>query len=120
MQGEGYTILHRDDLERTGRWLLARKSLGVECFGMNLVEMEPGYQLPEHDEKAREQEEVFIVVDGSPTMVIEGEEFPAPAATFIRVEPHLKRTMRNDGDSTARVLIVSAPTSSGYEPMDWA
>jgi hypothetical protein len=28
--------------------------------------------------------------------------------------------VRNDGDAVAKVLIVSAPVSSGYEPLDWA
>jgi hypothetical protein len=28
--------------------------------------------------------------------------------------------VRNDGDEPASVLIVSAPTSSGYQPMGWA
>jgi hypothetical protein len=30
------------------------------------------------------------------------------------------RTVRNTGDGPARVLIVSAPRSSGFEPLDWA
>ena len=38
----GFTIRHKDDLERSGRWLLARRSLGLASFGMNLVEIEPG------------------------------------------------------------------------------
>ena len=31
----------------------------------------------------------------------------------------VRRQIRNQGDSTARILIVSAPRSSGYEPMGW-
>jgi hypothetical protein len=30
------------------------------------------------------------------------------------------RTVKNTGSEPARVLIISAPRSSGYEPMDWA
>jgi hypothetical protein len=30
------------------------------------------------------------------------------------------RTIVNNGSEPASVLIISAPTSSGYEPMDWA
>jgi uncharacterized cupin superfamily protein len=120
MAGEGFTIVHRDELERTGRWSLVRRSLGVESFGLNLVEIEPGYQIPEHDELARDQEEVFVVLSGNPTMIVDGEEHPAPAGTFVRVATHVRRTMRNDGGDAASVLIVSAPTSSGYAAMDWA
>jgi hypothetical protein len=32
----------------------------------------------------------------------------------------VRRTLANDGEAAARVLIVSAPRSSGYRPMDWA
>jgi quercetin dioxygenase-like cupin family protein len=120
MKGDGFTILHGDKLEKTGRWSLARRSLGIGSFGMNLVELEPGYAIPEHDETGRDQEEVFVVLSGSPTMVIEGSDYPAPAGTYVRLEPRLQRTVRNDGSEPASVLIVSAPTTSGYEPMDWA
>ncbi len=120
MEGDGFTILREDELERSGRWSLVRRSLGVAAFGLNVVELEPGYTLPEHDETERDQEEVFLVLAGSATMVVGGEEHPAPAGTYVRVEPHLRRTMRNDGSEPARVLILSAPCSSGYEPMDWA
>ena len=43
-----------------------------------------------------------------------------PAGTFARLDPHLSRTVINYGEDVAAVLIVSAPRSSGYAPMDWA
>jgi hypothetical protein len=39
---------------------------------------------------------------------------------FARLDPEHRRTVRNDGSEPADVLIVSAPRSSGYEPMAWA
>ena len=116
----GFTIGHFDEFERNGRWSLVRRGLGVESMGLNVVEIEPGYSIPEHDEVERDQEEVFIVLDGECVMVIDGDDHPAPAGTFVRVAPRLLRTVRNDSGATARVLIVSAPTTSGYEPMGWA
>ncbi len=118
--GDNFTIKHRDEFERSGRWSLARRSLDVASFGMNLVAIEPGYSIPEHDETSRDQEEVFIVLAGGATAVLDGEAFAAPAGTFVRVEPHVRRTMRNDGSEPVDVLIVSAPRTSGFEPMDWA
>lgn len=118
--GERFTVKHWDDFERTSRWALARKSLGVSAFGMNLVEIEPDGRIPEHDETERDQEEVFIVLEGSAVIVIDGEEHPAPARTFAGLDPRPSRTVVNRGEQPARVLIVSAPTSSGYEPADWS
>jgi uncharacterized cupin superfamily protein len=117
---EGVTIRRREDLERTGKWLLARRSLGLSSFGMNLVEIPPGDSIPEHDETARDHEEVFVVLSGSPSLVVDGREIAAPAGTFARLDPPLRRTVVNGGDETASVLIVSAPRESGYEPMSWA
>jgi uncharacterized cupin superfamily protein len=120
MDLEGVTIRRREDLERTGNWLLVRRSLGVDAFGVNLVEIPPGERIPEHDETARDQEEVFLVLEGSPSLVVDGREIETPAGTFARLDPHLSRTVVNHADEPASVLIVSAPRSSGYEPLEWA
>jgi hypothetical protein len=53
-------------------------------------------------------------------VVIDGNEHPAPAGTFVRLDPEPKRTVLNRSDGDAVVLIVSAPRTSGYTPMDWA
>lgn len=115
-----YAIARRDELERTGNWMLVRRSLGCRSFGVNLVEIPAGESIPEHDETGRDQEELFFVVFGSPILVIDGEDHPAPEGTFARVDPAHRRTVRNDSSQPCSVLIMSAPTSSGYEPMEWA
>ncbi len=121
VEGKGFTVKHRDEFDREwDRWLLVRRGLGVSSFGLNIVEVEPGGHLTEHDELERDQEEVFVFLSGAATMTIDGEDIPAPAGTYARVAPDARRTARNDGDTVAEVLIISAPTTSGYEPMDWA
>jgi mannose-6-phosphate isomerase-like protein (cupin superfamily) len=117
---DGYTIGHVDEFEKNGRWSLVRRGLEVESIGLNIVEIERGYSIPEHNELERDQEEVFIVLDGDAVMVIDGEEHPAPAGTCARVAPALTRTVRNDHETPVRLLIVSAPTTSGYTDMGWA
>jgi quercetin dioxygenase-like cupin family protein len=117
---DGITIRRQEEFERTGNWLLARRSLGLSSFGMNVVEIPPGERIPEHDESGRDHEEVFIVLAGSPTLLVEGSEFPAPTGTYARLDPPLRRTIVNAGDAPATVLIVSAPRTSGYVPLEWA
>jgi uncharacterized cupin superfamily protein len=117
----GFTIAHLNDLERPfPKWALARKSLGLRSFGMNVVELAPGESVPEHDETPTDQEEVFIVLTGEATLVIDGEDHAAPAGTFIRLDPEPVRMLANRSDADATVLIVSAPRTSGYEPPPWA
>ena len=116
----GFKLAQRADCETTGNWQLVRRTLELQAFGINIVEIPAGEQIPEHDEIDRDQEEIFYVLGGSPTLVIDGEDHPAPAGTFARLDPEHKRTVRNDASEPAEVLIVSAPRSSGYEPMEWA
>jgi uncharacterized cupin superfamily protein len=116
----GHTIVHGDDIEMSGDWLLVRRSLGLAAFGINMVDIAPGENIPEHDETGRDQEEVFLAVQGDATIVIDGEEHALPEGSFARLDPELTRTVTNRGDQTIRVLIASAPRASGYEPMDWA
>src|SRR5438105_421520 len=114
------TLAHLDECERTGGWRLVRRTLGVRGFGINLVEIPPGEQIPEHDETKRDQEEVFYALGGKPTLIADGEEYPLCVGTFARLDPEHTRTVRNDGEGPANVLIVSAPRTSGFEPMEWA
>jgi uncharacterized cupin superfamily protein len=116
----GFRLAHRAECETVGNWQLVRRTLELESFGINIVEIAPGEQIPEHDELGREQEEVFYVLGGEPTLVIDGEDHPTRPGTFARLDPQHKRTMRNDGAERAEVMIISAPTSSGYETMGWA
>jgi mannose-6-phosphate isomerase-like protein (cupin superfamily) len=115
-----FNLAHRDACETTGNWQLVRRTLQLRAFGINIVEIPAGEQIPEHDETGRDQEEVFYVLSGNPTLVIDGEDHPLRVGTFARLDPVHSRTVRNGGDEPASVLIVSAPRSSGYEPMGWA
>jgi hypothetical protein len=72
----GFTVKHRDELERSGR-SLARRSIGLKAFGMNVVDLEPGDRIPEHDETARDQEEVSSSSRATPRSSWTGE---APGA----------------------------------------
>lgn len=119
-RGDGYVIAHRKELEQTGNWTLVRRSLDCKSFGVNLVEIPPGESIPEHDETGRDQEELFSVLSGSATLVIDGQDHPASVGTFARVDPARRRTVRNDSQEPCSVLIVSAPRTSGYTPMEWA
>ncbi len=120
MATDGFTIGRLGEFETNGRWQLVRRGLGVESFGLNVVEIEQGYSIPEHDETQRDQEEVFVVLEGDAVMVIDGEDHPAPAGTFVRVAPALTRTVRNDHEHPVTLLVISAPTTSGYTDMGWA
>ncbi len=121
----GYTIKHRDEFETMegsgeSTWMLARKTLGTDCFGFNLVEIAPGGGIPEHDEAQSGQVELYIVLEGEATMRLEGEDHPAPAGTFVSLEPEAKRTILNRSDAPVTALLIGVQPGGGYEPMSWA
>lgn len=115
-----FDLVHRNDFQTNGNWALARRSLGVQSFGINIVAIDAGERIPEHDEVDRDQEEVFVILSGSPAIVIDGDEYPLTAGNYVRLDPEHKRTVENIGETPCEVLIISAPRSSGYAPMSWA
>ena len=80
--------MHLDEFARPfPKWALARKSLGLASFGMNVVELPPGETIPEHDETSRDQEEVFITLSGEPTLVVDGRSTPPRRARSYASTP---------------------------------
>ena len=121
---EGYMIKRIDEFEEMegsggATWRLARKSLGAEAFGFNVVDIEAGGQIPAHDHTGDNQEEVFIILEGHGTIVTDDEEHDAPAGTFCRFAPEVNRTIRNQSDANVRALLIGVPVDSGYEGMGW-
>src|SRR6185437_6798045 len=75
-----------------GGFVLARAELGVAAFGMQVIQMPPGFDgYPDHDHAESGQEEVYLVLSGSGSMDIEGESVAMDPETLIRVGPETKR-----------------------------
>jgi uncharacterized cupin superfamily protein len=120
----GYTIKHIDEFEEMegsggATWRLARKTLGAQAFGFNIVDIAAGGEIPAHDHTGDDQEEVFVILEGDGKIVTDGTEHDAAAGTFCRFAPDVNRTIRNTSDAPLRALLIGVPLSSGYEPMSW-
>jgi quercetin dioxygenase-like cupin family protein len=122
---DGYTIKHRDEFESMegsgdSTWRLARKALGTSAFGFNLVEIEPGGQIPEHDEAQSGQHELYVVLEGEATLRIDGEDHPGPAGTFASIEPPVSRTILNKSDGRVTALLIGVHPEGEFQPSPWA
>ena len=122
---DNYTIKHRDEFESMegsgdSTWRLARKALGTSAFGFNLVEIEPGGQIPEHDEAQSGQVELYAILEGDAVLRIEGEDHEAPAGAFASIEPAASRTILNRSEAPVTALLIGVQPEGGYEPMAWA
>lgn len=119
------SVKNRDDFETMAgsggcTWMLARRALGTEAFGYNLVELEPGGALPAHDETGTGQVELYVVIEGDAVISIDGEEHPATAGTFASIEPGSERMIVNRSSAPVTALLVGAVPGPGYRPPDWA
>jgi quercetin dioxygenase-like cupin family protein len=122
---EPFTIKRREDLETMegsgeSTWILVRRPLQLEACGINMVEIGPGGQIPEHTEEGSGQIEVFAILEGEGKFRLDGAEHDAPAGTFVRIDPQVSRTILNQSDAPLTALLIGVPADSGYIPgSDW-
>ena len=111
-----WKVARIDDVERRGSWIPLREHLGIHAFGINAYRpRDDGRIINDHDEKNSGQQELYVVLDGTATFVIDGEEVEAPAGTLVFVEPESQRTAIGD----ATVLAVGAKPGEAYQALDW-
>jgi uncharacterized cupin superfamily protein len=99
---------------------LVRPGLGLSAFGANVMNLPPDYETKSHDESASGQEELYVRLAGSGTLVIDGgDDLPLDADHLASVGPGTSRTLKSGPDGL-RVLIVGGTPGKAYEPPDWS
>lgn len=83
-----------------------RRQLGVESFGLNVVTLRPGQRNRIH--RHQRQEEVYLVLEGELTLVVEGEELVLGRYELARVAPSVRRQLTNRGAEPAVLLALGA------------
>jgi hypothetical protein len=115
-----FTISPIDDMEAVvfGSFKRARAVLGVESFGMQVIDLPPNAELyPEHDHAESGQEEVFVVLRGGGEIEVDGERLALNPDTMIRVGPQPKRKIW-PGSEGMRVLALGGCPGKLYEAPD--
>jgi len=98
-----------------GAFKRARAELGVESFGMQILDMPPNYDgYPEHDHAEDGQEEVYLALRGDAEIEIDGERFPLDGEQIVRVAPGTMRKVW-PGEEGIRLLIVGGKPGELYE-----
>ena len=98
-----------------GGFVKARAELGVSAFGMQVIQMPPNYgDYPEHDHADSGQEEVFIALEGSGWMDIEGERVDLDGETLVRVGAGAKRKLYA-GPEGIRMLAIGGAPGQAYK-----
>jgi uncharacterized cupin superfamily protein len=94
-----------------------RRELGISAFGVNLHEMPPNADdYPDHSEAETDQEELYICLEGSGTITIDGDEIELKRGRCVFVTPESQRQIVAGGDGL-RCLAIGTPRGSyrGWE-----
>jgi len=112
-----YTVMRIDEMEAVylGAFKRARAELGVESFGLQVIDLPPDFEnYPEHDHAEDGQEEVFMAIKGGGEIEIDGERFPLDPDHMARVASGTKRKVWPGADGM-RMVIVGGVPGSVYE-----
>jgi uncharacterized cupin superfamily protein len=109
--GISFAVLERDTSERFQR---LRAELGVSSFGLNLIALEPGQRGRIHAHER--QEEVYLVLEGELTLVLDGEERLLGPDQLARVAADVRRQLVNAG--SARVVLLALGGSGEHAGRD--
>ncbi|WP_327053124.1 cupin domain-containing protein [Halomicrococcus gelatinilyticus] len=103
-----YTKVDSSDVEPVAEGMrFLGGPLDCEKLGVTLVDADPGWTSKEHDHAEDAQEEVYVLLDGSATVTVEGEDVDLSAGEALRIPPGTTRQIRND-DVESRFVLVGA------------
>jgi uncharacterized cupin superfamily protein len=115
VEGEGYAVGNIDALAEGPGFRKVRRALGVTAFGVNAIELPPGYETGRHYHER--QEELYFVHRGRIEITFNDDAAhvlgPGGAA---RVDAATVRKIKNVGDEPAVYLAVGG--EGGYVGRD--
>jgi len=100
-------------------WKSVRLHFGIAGFGVNAVTKDADNVLiPEHDETASGQQELYFVHAGEVKATLDGEEVTVPAGAFVHCEPGARRKFESAASPTTLIVIGGCP-GKAYEVGPW-
>jgi quercetin dioxygenase-like cupin family protein len=116
--GVSFAALDPDTEER---FVPLRQLLGVTSFGLNQIVLRPGQRGRIH--RHRDQEEVYLVLQGTLTLVIEREARELGQGELARVAPEVRRFIANRGEDDVVLIALGGATEhvgrDGEAFVDW-
>ena len=102
-----------------GMFRLARAGLGIRAFGVQVLDLPPDYVTEAHDERPTGQEELYAVLDGEGSVLLDdGTRHPIDAGHLVRMAPEGSRRLAA-GPNGVRVMVVGGVPGAPYEPPAW-
>jgi mannose-6-phosphate isomerase-like protein (cupin superfamily) len=91
-----------------------RRELDLESFGINLMVLQPGKRLRVHTHER--QDEVYLVLEGTLTLIVEGEPHELGVDQLARVGPGTRRQLTNP--TAEKVVILALGAAGKHEGRD--
>ena len=116
-----HTKVNYEDVEQVGNAMhFLGEPLETEQVGVTVARCDPGWNSRPHDHVDNEHEEVYVLIEGQATVVIDDEEVGMETGDAVWIPPDSTRQIKNGDDESAFVL-VSAPSISDDdgEGGDW-
>ena len=112
---ERYPISGQDGLT----WRPVRRHFDIRAFGCNAYTAdEAGRRVVEEHREEGGHEELYVVVSGRATFMLEGEEHDAPAGTLVHCPPGTLRGAVAAEPGTT-VLGIGAKPGEVFQPSGW-
>ncbi len=83
------------------------QALGVRAFGIYQIELPPGAETVRHNHADDGAEDVYAVLHGTGTVIVDAQDVPVGPGQFIAVTPESARHVRA-GDSGLVLIAVCA------------
>jgi len=116
---EDGTATTRLQPDAENRFVRLRHELGVTSFGLNQIVLHPGQRGRIHAHER--QEEVYLVLEGTLTLLVEGEESTHERGELIRVAPDVRRQLVNRGPADLHLLAIGGSGEhEGRDGKAWA
>jgi quercetin dioxygenase-like cupin family protein len=124
-----YEVAHVDDLEAVPIahglvWRPVRRRFDVRAFGINAYTSEAvgGQVVEEHTESQLGHEEMYVVLRGSATFTLDGEDVDVDAGSLVHIaDPEVRRVAISHDPETAVLALGGKPgepyTVSAWEAM---
>jgi hypothetical protein len=125
-----HEVVRLDELDRipVGQhgllWRPVRRRLGIEAFGVNAYTAEEvGQEVVEHHDEtgsgAGKHEELYIVVRGHARFTLDGDEFDAPAGTFVFVRERSVNRGAFAEEAATTVLALGGKPGEAFQVSPW-